>query len=489
MSPTEAVARHPIVSDLQDALGHNAVLWAPEDLLVYEYDATIDRGAPQAIAFPSSAEDVVATLRLARRHRLPVTPRGAGTGFSGGALAVKGGVLLAMNRMRRILEIDPDARTALVEPGVVNLDLGQAAARHGLAYAPDPSSQRACTIGGNIAENAGGPHTLALGTTTNHVLGLELVTPQGDRHWLGGPTRDTPGYDLPGIVVGSEGTLGVVTKALLRLVPTPQSVKTFLAIYDSVRQAGAAVGGVVQAGIVPAALEMIDRVTIAAVEPVLHTGFPLDADAVLLVEVDGSPAQVEAEGEIVQNILRSYDPREVRTAADPADREALWAGRKGAISALGHIRPNYYLLDGVVPRTRLPDVLDTVYQIAARYDLPVANVFHAGDGNLHPCLLFDEREEGATAKVLDAGGEIMRACVDAGGAISGEHGVGLEKRSYLPWIFSPDDIAAMQQLRLAFGAHDDFNPCKIFPGGHGCGEGHAGTQQRQMAKFGPDAYV
>ncbi|MCY3920399.1 MAG: FAD-binding protein [Chloroflexi bacterium] len=484
MSTPPSVAR-----DLEAALGEDAVLWAPEDLLVYEYDATIDRGAPQAIAFPSSAEDVVAILRVAREHGLPVTPRGAGTGLSGGALAVRGGVMIAMNRMRRILSLDAEARTALVEPGVVNLELGQEAARHGLAYAPDPSSQRACTIGGNIAENAGGPHTLALGTTTNHVLGVEFVDPTGAVHWLGGPTRDAPGYDLVGCVVGSEGTLGIVTKAFVRLVPAPESVKTFLGIYDSVRQASNAVSAIVEAGIVPAALEMIDRVTIAAVEPVLKAGFPLDADAILLVEVDGPALQVAAEGEIVEDVLRQYDPREIRTATEPRDRELLWAGRKGAISALGHIKPNYYLLDGVVPRTQLPDVLATVYRVAAEYDFPVANVFHAGDGNLHPCLLFDEREPGITDRVLEAGGEIMRACVDAGGAISGEHGIGLEKRSYLPWIFSDDDIGAMRQLRSAFGADDDFNPCKIFPSGHGCGEGHGGHQQKQIAKFGADAAI
>jgi glycolate oxidase len=402
---------------------------------------------------------------------------------------MRGGIVIAMNRMRRILEIDVENRTALVEPGVVNLDLGSAVAPHGLAYAPDPSSQRACTIGGNVAENAGGPHTLAYGTTTNHVLGLEIVTADGEIHWLGGPTRDVPGYDLVGCVVGSEGTICVVTKALVRLVPKPESVKTMLAIFDSVRQASSAVSAIVSGGIVPAALEMIDKQTIAAVEPVLHTGFPLDAEAVLIVEVDGGEAQVEAEAAVVERVLQQTEPREIRTATEESEREKLWAGRKGAIGALGRIKPNYYLLDGVVPRTKLPDVLDEVYRIAERYGLPVANVFHAGDGNLHPCLLFDERDAGVTERVLEAGAEIMRVCVDAGGAISGEHGVGAEKRSFLPWIFTDDDMAAMQGLRAAFGADDDFNPCKIFPGGHGCGEGQIGFQQRQIEQFGPDAHV
>ena len=478
-----------LIRNLQAAVGDDAVIWLPEDLIVYEYDATIDRGSPDAIVFPTSTEQVAAAIRVARRHAAPVTPRGAGTGLSGGALASKGGVVLAMNRMRRILDIDSENRTAMVEPGVVNLDLGTAVAPYGLAYAPDPSSQRACTIGGNVAENAGGPHTLAYGTTTNHVLGLELVSGEGEIRWLGAPTRDAPGYDLPGCVVGSEGTIGVVTKVLVRLVPKPEAVRTMLGIFDSVRQASSAVSAIVRAGIVPAALEMIDKQTIAAVEPVLHTGFPLDAEAVLIVEVDGTQPQVDAEAAVVERVLAQHEPREIRSATEEADRERLWAGRKLAIGALGQIKPNYYLLDGVVPCTKLPDVLDEVYRIAERYDLPVANVFHAGDGNLHPCLLFDERDESATKRVLDAGGEIMRVCVDAGGAITGEHGVGAEKRSYLAWIFTDADMAAMRGLRTAFGVDDDFNPCKIFPGGHGCGEGHATTQQKQIAKFGKDAYV
>lgn len=483
----------PIVRELIEAIGEEAVVWQPEDLLVYEYDATIDRGNPDAIALPADTDDVVALLKIANKYGAPVTPRGAGTGLSGGALAARGGVVIGMNRMRRILEIDPENRTAMVQPGVVNLDLATEANRHGLAYAPDPSSQRACTIGGNVAENAGGPHTLAWGTTTNHVLALELVTPDGEVQWIGDPQggvgRDQPGYDLVGCVVGSEGTVGIVTRILTRLVPMPTAVRTMLAIYDSVRQASSAVSAVVASGVVPAALEMIDKMTIAAVEPVLGTGFPLDAEAVLLVEVEGPPSQVESEGRAVESILRRFEPREVRSATDPEEREALWAGRKGAIGALGQIMPNYYLLDGVVPRTKLPDVLDTVYDVAERYGLPVANMFHAGDGNLHPCLLFDEREPGATERVLDAGGEIMRACVDAGGAITGEHGVGLEKRDYLPWIFSDDDIESMQALRGAFGPTENFNPCKIFPAGHGCGEAASGHAQRTIARFGDKAYV
>ena len=479
----------PFIHDLEKALGPDAVVWAPEDLLVYEYDGTFDRGDPQAVVFPANTQEVAPALKIANAYELPITPRGAGTGLSGGALAARGGLLLSLNRMRRILEIDPTNRTALVEPGVVNLDLSVAADPFGLAYMPDPSSQRACTIGGNVAENAGGPHCLAYGATTNHVLGLEIVTPDGEVQWIGGHNRERPGYDLVGCVVGSEGTVGVVTKALVKLMPKPEAIRTLLAIFDSVRQASSAVSGVIKAGIVPAALEMIDQQTIAAVEPILHTGFPLDAEAILIIEVDGPTSQVEAEAASVQEIVQQLEPREIRTATEAADRERLWAGRKGAISCLGYIQPNYYLLDGVVPRTKLPDVLDQVYEITARYEVQVANVFHAGDGNLHPCLLFDDRIPGMNKRVLDAGGEIMRACVDAGGAITGEHGVGLEKRSYLPWIFTDDDIDAFAKLKAAFSSGDNFNPCKIFPTGHGCGEASSAHAQKVIEQFGPDAYV
>ena len=479
----------PFIRDLEQALGPDAVVWAPEDLLVYEYDGTFDRRAPDAVVFPASTQQVAAALKIANAYDVPITPRGAGTGLSGGALAARGGLLLSLNRMHRILEIDPTNRTALVEPGVVNLDLSLAADPFGLAYMPDPSSQRACTIGGNVAENAGGPHCLAYGATTNHVLGLELVTPDGEVQWIGGPNRERPGYDLVGCVVGSEGTVGVVTKVRVKLLPKPEAVRTLLAIFDSVRQASNAVSAVMKAGIVPAALEMIDQQTIAAVEPILHTGFPLDAEAVLIIEIDGPTSQVDAEGAAVQTIVQGFEPREIRVASEAPDRERLWAGRKGAISCLGQIQPNYYILDGVVPRTRLPDVLDEVYNIAARYEIQVANVFHAGDGNLHPCLLFDERVPGMGEKVLDAGGEIMRLCVDAGGTITGEHGVGLEKRSYLPWIFSDDDIDAFAKLKTAFASGDNFNPCKIFPTGHGCGEAGSAHAQKVIQQFGPDAYV
>jgi glycolate oxidase len=453
-------------------------------MLVFEYDATIERGAPQAVVFPDNTDEVAAAVRIARRYDLPVVPRGAGTGLSGGAVAAVGGVLIVLTRMNRILEVDVANRTALVEPGVVNLDLSRAIAADGLFYAPDPSSQRACTIGGNVAENAGGPHCLAYGVTTNHVLGLELVLADGEVVWTGAAAPDQPGYDLKGVVVGSEGTLCIVTKALVRLLPLPEETRTLLAIFESIDAATNAVSAIIGAGLIPVALEMLDQAVIRAVEP-LGVGYPTDAGAVLLIEVEGLAEATAEDAGRARAICERVGAREVWEAVDPRDRERLWAGRKGAISALGRLAPNYYVLDGVVPRTRLPEVMQRVGEIADRYGLPVANVFHAGDGNLHPNLLFDERVAGATDSVLAAGEEIMRACVDAGGSITGEHGVGLEKRDFMPWIFTDADLATMAKLKAAFGAGENFNPCKAFPTHHGCGEVHSKALQR----FGTDSYV
>ena len=477
------------IRELQRALGRERVLATPEELIAYEYDGTIERGTPQAVVFPESTEQVAAAVKVAHRFGVPVIPRGAGTGLSGGAIAAVGGVVVALTRMKRILDIDPVNRLAVVEPGVVNLDLSRAVAPYGLYYAPDPSSQRACTIGGNVAENAGGPHCLAYGATTNHVLGVEVVLADGEVVWLGGHMRDVPGYDLVGAFVGSEGTLAIATKIVVRLMRMPESTRTLLAIFDSVDDASNAVSAIIGAGMVPAALEMMDRNIIAAVEPVLHAGYPLDAEAVLLIEVDGLEESTLEQATAVHHICDQQHAREIRIAVEPQDRELLWAGRKSSISALGRLYPNYYVLDGVVPRTRLPDVLRKVYAIAERHGLAVANVFHAGDGNLHPNLLFDERESGATAKVLEAGAEIMRLCVDAGGSITGEHGVGLEKRDFIAWVFGPDDLAAMARLKAAFNAGERYNPCKAFPTSRGCGEVSAAHVQRLAAALGPDVYV
>jgi glycolate oxidase len=477
----------PLVRELQAALGRKSVLYAPEDLLVYEYDATIERGMPEAVVLPDSAEQVAAAVRIARKHNAPVTARGSGTGLSGGAIPCDGGVVIVTTRMNRILELDPENRLAVVEPGVINLDISKAAAPHNLYYAPDPSSQKACTIGGNVAENAGGPHCLRYGTTTNHVLGLEIVTAEGDLVWLGGKVPQ-PGYDLTGVVVGSEGTLAIVTKVIVRLLHKPESTITLLAIFDAVTQASRAASAVIGGGVLPAALEMMDKNTMDAVEPFIHAGYPPDAGAVLLIEVEGLTEEAQEQADTVRAVCESEGAREIRVGLSPEDRERLWAGRKGALGALGRLAPSYYILDGVIPRTKLPAVLDGVYEACERHGFPVANVFHAGDGNLHPNVMFDERVPGATEKVLDLGEEIMRLCVDAGGSITGEHGVGYEKRNYMSWIFSEDDLEVMARLKLAFGATDSFNPGKIFPTSKGCGE-VSSRMRAAIAKVGPDAYV
>jgi glycolate oxidase len=389
--------------------------------------------------------------------------------------------------MRRILEVDPVDRVAVVEPGVANIQLTEAAAKYGLFYAPDPSSQKACTIGGNVAENAGGPHCLALGVTQNHVLGMEVVTAAGEITWLGGRVPDAPGYDLRGAFIGSEGTLGIATKVIVKLLPAPARVVTLLGIFDSVEEASETVSAIISAGMVPAAMEMMDQLTLQAAEAGMQCGYPPDAGAVLLVELDGLADAVERDAAIARACCLEQGAREVRDARDAAEREDLWRGRKGAIGALGRIAPNYYILDGVVPRSKLVEVMGTVKDVSARYDLPIANVFHAGDGNLHPLVLFDERIPGTTEKVLQAGAEIMQACIDAGGTLSGEHGIGFEKRGFMPWLYGDGDLENMERLRPAFGNTGDFNPCKLLPSGTGCGE--MGNQATAVRAAGPGAYV
>ena len=462
--------REELIEGLRLIAGEDAVLFAPEDLLVYEYDGSVDRGLPDLVVMPRTVDQISRIVRLAGEAGLPIVPRGAGTGLSGGAVAAMGGIAVGFARMRRILEVDPVNRIAVVEPGLVNLDLSKAVAHLGLHYVPDPSSQRACTIGGNVAENSGGPHCLAYGVTTNHVLGMEVVLADGSVTWLGSNAYETPGYDLRGAFIGSEGMLGIATKIAVRLMPLPEAVITMLAVFDEVDQASMAVSAIIGRGIIPAALEMMDRNTIAAVEPAVHAGYPPDAGAVLLIEVDGVREDAQEQARMVDEVCREAGARELRRAEDEAGRERLWSGRKGAIGALGRLAPNYYILDGVVPRTRLPEVLRAVDEVIERHGLRVANVFHAGDGNLHPCVLFDERVPGATERVLAAGAEIMRLCVDVGGAITGEHGVGIEKREFLAWSYSDDDLRVMQKLRTAFGAVERFNPGKVFPSGAGCGE-------------------
>ena len=479
--------RRELLTALTACVGSGHVLFRPEDLAGYEFDGTVEKTRPHAVVFPADAQELAAVIRACNTLGVPVTPRGAGTGLSGGSVPRRRGVVIATARMRRIIEIDPVNRIAVVEPGLPNIQLSEAAAAYGLFYAPDPSSQKACTIGGNVAENAGGPHCLALGVTTNHVFGIEVVTAAGEVTWLGGQVQDAFGYDLRGAFIGSEGTLGIATKVIVRLLPAPPAIVTLLGIFDTVEQASETVSTIIAAGLIPAAMEMMDRLTLQAAEAGLQCGYPPDAGAVLLLEFDGMSEIVEAQAAIARAQCYEHGAREVRTARDAKERELLWKGRKGAIGSLGRIAPNYYILDGVVPRSKLVETMARVTEISERYNLPVANVFHAGDGNLHPLLLFDERVPGASATVLAAGEEMMRACVDAGGALSGEHGIGFEKRGFMPWLYNEDDLENMSRIRAIFGNLGDFNPCKLLPSGTGCGE--AGNQAAAIHAAGPDAYV
>ncbi len=475
-----------VVAQLSAVVGAEYVLYQPEDLIVFEYDGSVDRGLPTVVAVPDSTEEVSQCVRIAAEHGLPVVARGAGTGLSGGAIAGHGGVVLALTRMTRILDVDVENRVATVEPGVINLDLTKHVSQYGLYYAPDPSSQSACTIGGNVAENSGGPHCLAYGVTTNHVLGLEVVYADGSVEWVGGRQREYPGFDLRGILIGSEGTLAVVTKITVRLLRQPESVMTLLAVFKQLDDASATVSGIIGAGIVPAALEMMDDLCIRAAEASVHAGYPEGAGAVLLVEVDGLAEAVEEEIAAVEEICDLYSPLEIRTATDPAERERLWAGRKGVLGALGRLAPNYYLVDGTVPRTRLVEVLSRIKGISDRTGYPIANLLHAGDGNLHPSVLFDERKPGDTEAALKIGGEILELCVEMGGVLSGEHGIGVEKQEYMPLMFSDADMEAMAKLRPSFATNSLLNPGKIFPTGSTCSDF---SQSGAIQRAGHGAYI
>jgi glycolate oxidase len=457
--------KHQFIQQLQTIVGEEDVLFHPEDLLVYEYDGSIDRSIPRAVVFPASTQEVSQVVTLAYRQGVPVVGRGSGTGLSGGAIAPEGGIQIAFTKMNHILGVDTENRTATIEPGVINLDLDTHVRKFGMRYAPDPSSQRACSLGGNIAENAGGPHCLAYGTTTNHVLALEVVLEDGSIVHPGGVAREVPGYDLRGVFVGSEGTFGIATKITVRLLPLPEVVKTFLGIFPDLDSACTAVSAVIGHGIVPAALEMIDALSIKAVQSVTDAGYPADAGAVLLVELEGLKEEVEDVTYEVESALWDTGATEVRVAEDPGDRDKLWVGRKTAFGAFGTIAPNYYLVDGVVPRTRLTQVLRKVSEISQKYGITIANVFHAGDGNLHPCMLFNEREPGATERAMRAAAEMMEYCVAVGGTLSGEHGIGLEKKEYMPLVFNQADMERMIKVRDAFAPRNRLNPGKIFPDG------------------------
>ncbi len=460
-----------LLADLRSALGAEGVLAKPHERLVYDADAfTIARGRPDVVVLPRHTEDVAALMRIAAKHGMPVIPRGAGTGLSGGCMAPEGGIMIALTRMTRILAIDPLNRSALVEAGVVNLKLSQAAKPHALHFAPDPSSQSACTLGGNVAENAGGPHTLKYGVTTNHVLGLEVVTPDGETVWLGGPAEDAPGYDLMGLFVGSEGTLGIVTRMLLRLTPNPPAVRTMLAAFETVEEASRAVSSLIASGIIPAALEMMDQTIVAAVEAAFAFGFPQDAGAVLILELDGLEAGLDTQAERAIALCRAAGARDLRIAKDDAERERLWTARKKAIGAVGRLAPSKVTQDGVIPRTQLPRVLSRISEIADRFGLRIANVFHAGDGNLHPVILFDERDPEQVQRVLAAGSAILDVCLEAGGSLSGEHGIGVEKQEHMARMFAPEDLAAMRRVRMALDPAERMNPGKLLPTPSSCRE-------------------
>jgi glycolate oxidase len=452
-----------VAAELRSVVGRDHVIDGAFDLHIFARDASIEGAMPDAVVLPATSDEVAAVIRVAAKHRIPVVPRGAGTGLSGGAVTIRGGIALQMTRMRRILEIDPAGQTALVEPGVVNQELSLAAASHGLFYGPDPSSQKACTLGGNAAENSGGPHCLYYGVTTNHVLGMEVVFADGSVHWVSGDAPDRIGLDLCGVLVGSEGTLCAITKIKVRLLRIPPTIATLLAAFPTIESASHAVSAIIGRGIVPAALEMMDAVTVGAVEAHYHAGYPTDAGAVLLVEVDGIAESTRELMAAVREQLEANHGYALREAKSSAERDLLWAGRKGAIGALGRIKPNYYLHDGVVPRTKLPQILSAVGEIGEHYKLPVANVFHAGDGNLHPNILFDLRDKTVLHQVESAGEEMLRAVVEFGGALSGEHGIGLEKSAFMPWVFSPDDLYAMHQVKDALDPDGIMNPGKIFP--------------------------
>ncbi|MCS6859434.1 MAG: FAD-binding protein [Abditibacteriales bacterium] len=474
--------RDELVRALERIVGADGVIADREDLATYECDAlVVAKGLPNLVVLPRSTEEVVEVVKWANRAGVPFVPRGAGTGLSGGTLAEGNAIVIALTRMNRLLAVDIPNRVALVEAGVVNLWISQAVAPHGLFYAPDPSSQIACTIGGNIANNSGGPHTLKYGVTTNHVLGVEFVTPEGEVVTLGGKVPDMPGYDLVGMVVGSEGTFGIVTKAWVRLLHLPEHYKTLLAVFDHFADATDAISAIIASGVIPAALEMIDQLCLTAVEAAYHFGFPLDAEAVLIVEMDGLKEDVEIHAARAAELCWQHGAREVRVAQDEKQRLALWKARKGAFGALGRIARSYLTQDGVVPRSQLTHIMRRVQEIAQQFDVRIANVLHAGDGNLHPCVLFDERNPDETRRAIEAGFEILRACVDAGGSITGEHGIGIEKLDLMEYAFTRETLKAMATLHDVFNTNSLCNPGKSLPSGNGRGCQEVSLLRRMVA--------
>jgi glycolate oxidase len=453
---------------LAAVVGPKGYLDKPEDLVLYEYDGSIDKSRPEMVIFPRTTEEVVAIVKITNEYNIPIVGRGAGTGLSGGAIPRQGGVTIGFSRMNRILEIDLENERAVVQPGVVNLDITLAVQNQGYFYAPDPSSQRACTIGGNVAENAGGPHTLAYGVTTNHVLGLEMVLPDGSVITTGSKAPDSPGYDLVGLLTGSEGTMALVTKITVRLMRKPELVKTILAIYDSADDCGRTVAEITSRAITPVAIEMLDGVMLRMVEEATHAGFPMDAAAVLLIELEGVRENVEEQVGQIQDACNACQAREFRVAQSAEERELLWKGRKNAFGAVGRVSPTYYVQDGVVPRTQIAPTLRVIAEVARKYGLTISNIFHAGDGNMHPIILFNPRKEGDIDKARSAGEEILEHCIKVGGSITGEHGVGMEKNELMAKLFSTDTLEMIRLFKMLFDPTQRLNPGKVLPTGKGC---------------------
>ena len=459
-----------LVDHLRKIAGRDAVLDRPEDLMLYEYDAGIRKSTPGAVVFPQNTDQVSQIMRLATAQNVAVVARGAGTGLSGGSIPKEGGIVIAFSRMNRILEVDAENQRAVVQPGVVNLQLSEHVAPLGLYFAPDPSSQKACTIGGNVAENSGGPHTLMHGVTVNHVTGVEVVLPSGEIVHFGGKAAESYGYDMTGFFVGSEGTIGITTAITVKLLRKPEKIATLLGVFESVDDAALTVSAITAAGITPAALEMLDGWTLRTVEAFCHAGYPLDAGAVLLIELEGLREAVEEQAVAVAEVCVGQKAREVRRAKDEEERALLWKGRKMAFAALGRVTPSYYTQDGVVPRSQIPAVMRHIGNVSKKYDLIIGNIFHAGDGNLHPLILFDMRNAEQFERVMAASRDILEFCIQCGGSITGEHGVGMEKRDLMSRLFTDEDLDVMISLRNAFNPNDVLNPQKIFPTPRMCRE-------------------
>lgn len=462
----------PIIKALEKAVGKNNVVRRKEELLVYECDGLASyRQRPPVVVLPRTTEQVAAAIKVCNQFEVPFVPRGAGTGLSGGALPVEEAVLIVTATMRQILSVDYENQRVVVQPGVINNWVTQAVSGAGFYYAPDPSSQSVCSVGGNVAENSGGVHCLKYGVTTNHVLGVKLVLPDGEIVEIGGAVAEQPGYDLVGLVVGSEGTLGIVTEITLKILKSPEMISVLLADFTSVEAAGATVSDVISAGIIPAGMEMMDNFSLNAVEDVVQTAcYPRDAEAILLIEIDGLPAEVVASRDRITALCKQNGARSVTVATDAEERLRLWKGRKAAFAAMGKLSPDYYVQDGVIPRTQLPYVLQEIEALGNKHGYRVANVFHAGDGNLHPLILFDNSVEGQLEAVEELGGDILRLCVQVGGSISGEHGIGADKRCYMPDMFSAADLETMLWVRSAWNPRGLANPTKIFPTPRTCGE-------------------